>query len=148
MRSYKREDKGRDQKNMGYKKPRDRERAHLRAAADQTLNALANPGNFTDGISSYSGGKISSLVPGKQVASEGHSQNQAEEQAPREPKKLAPPFVRSVDVGLREVQEQNHDHRAGAVGVQAAEKRSSRDRLGYVSDRRVRMIGGGNVVQR
>src|SRR6266853_5041651 len=45
------------------------------------------------------------------------------------------------------MKEQDDDHRAGAVGVQAAEEGSSRYSLGDVSNGRVGMIGGRNVVQ-
>src|ERR1700731_3332214 len=46
------------------------------------------------------------------------------------------------------MQEQNHNHRARPVGMKATEKRSGRYRLGDISDRRVSVIGGWNVVQR
>src|ERR1700726_4085193 len=103
MRGYKCEDACGNKKNVGYEKPRDRERTHLRATTHQALEALPNQGNFTDGVGSYSSGKISPLVPGKQVAGEGHRQDQTEENASREPEQLAPPFVRPADEGLRGV---------------------------------------------
>src|ERR1700722_4204473 len=46
------------------------------------------------------------------------------------------------------MKEQDYDHRAGPIGVQAAEKRSGRHCLGYVSNRRVSMVSGRNVIQR
>src|ERR1700730_10866986 len=46
------------------------------------------------------------------------------------------------------MKKQDYDHRTCAIGVQAAEKRSSGDCLGYVSNCCVRMIGGRNIVQR
>jgi hypothetical protein len=46
------------------------------------------------------------------------------------------------------VEKQHDNHRARSVGVETAEKRASRDRFGDVSDGGVRVIGGGNVVQR
>src|SRR5260370_4019298 len=100
MGGHKREDKGRNQKNMGYEKPRDGKGPHLRATAHQALDALTNPGDFADGVCSNRSGKISSLIPREQVTSEGHGQHQPKERASRQPKKLAPSFIGSVDVRL------------------------------------------------
>jgi hypothetical protein len=46
------------------------------------------------------------------------------------------------------VQEQDNDHRAGTVGVEAAKKRPSGDCLSNVGDCSVRMIGGWDVIER
>ena len=46
------------------------------------------------------------------------------------------------------MQEQNNDHRASAVGVEAAKKRPSGDGFSNVGDRSVRMVGGWDVIER
>src|ERR1700722_12331775 len=100
MRGHKREDARGNKKNVSHEKSRDGKRAHLRAAAHESLNTSPNPGNFVGGIRSYSSSKISLLVPREQVTGERHSQDEPEKHESGKPEQLAPTFVRSVDVGL------------------------------------------------
>jgi hypothetical protein len=46
------------------------------------------------------------------------------------------------------MEKQDDNHCAGPVGMQATKKRPSRNRFRDVSDRGVRVIGGGHVVKR
>ena len=46
------------------------------------------------------------------------------------------------------MQKQDDDHGAGAVSMQAAEERARGHGFGNVGDRGVRVIGGGNIVER
>jgi hypothetical protein len=46
------------------------------------------------------------------------------------------------------MEKQDDNHCAGPVGMQATKKRPSRNRFCDVSDRGVRVIGGGHVVKR
>src|ERR1700676_2030949 len=140
-------DQRRNKENVGYEKTRYRECAHLRSTAHHPFDALANPGGFAYRICSYCGCEIGPLVPGKQVPSKSHRKDQAEEHASRQPKQLAPAFVRSVDIRLRQVEEQDDNHRAYPIPGEPPEKRAGGLRLRNVRSRSVRVIGRGHVVE-
>ena len=105
-------------------------------------------GNFADRVGSHSGGEIGALVPGEQVAGEGHGEDESEENAAGKPEQFAAAFVGAVDVGLRKVEQQDDDHRGGAVKMQTAKERTGGDAFCDVGDGGVRVVGGGNVIER
>src|ERR1700722_1512016 len=138
----------RNQKNVSDKEARDGERAHVGAAANQTLQTFTHERDFADCVGSHGGGEVGALVPGEQVAGEGHGEDESEENATGEPKQFAAAFVGAVDVGLRKVEQQDDNHRAGAVKVETAKERTGGDAFCDVSDGGVRVVGGGNVIER
>ena len=72
---------GRYNQNMRHKEARERERAHIGAAAHQALNPAANERNFAGNVGSYGGGEISFLIPRQKVARECHAKHETKEAA-------------------------------------------------------------------
>ncbi len=88
---------------MSHEEARDGERAHLGSAADQAHQAFAKQRHFAYGICSHGSGEEGALVPGEQIAGEGHSQNESEQDASGKPEQLAAAFVGAVNICLRKM---------------------------------------------
>ena len=78
--------------------------AHFRAAPQQALEWAPNDRNIGQDVRAHGRCEISLLIPGQQVAGEGHPQHQSKQHASGEPEQFSPSLVRSVQKRLTDVQ--------------------------------------------
>src|SRR5262249_55613254 len=103
--------------------------------------------NLAGHVRPHRGGEVSLLVPGQKVPGECHCQHQSKERAARHPKDFTPTLVGTIKKSLSQVQKENNDHRARAIGMEATQERSAGYLLDDVSYGRVGVTSRWSVVK-
>ena len=104
MNGDEREDRCRNQENVGHVEARQRERADGVAAAQQACQPLADKGNLADDVGAHRSREVCLLIPGQQIAGKAHAQHEQRQRGAGDPQQFAPALERPIEKRLQKME--------------------------------------------